>query len=198
MRTERLLCAAALFVGAAWAPPLAPAADVTLAHSAVERLIWRVLLTEDGRGYLEGAPGDTCRYAFVQEPRVSGSNGRLRVRFLFAGRAGAQVGERCVGPGDTFDIVVSGIPALTGGVLHLEGLRVEAPDTANFRLVRGLVESELNARMRYPLRDDLNRIAATVGAPAGFTVSLDALELGQVQIDEKTLRLSLDLDLGFR
>jgi hypothetical protein len=198
MRTERLWCAAVLFVGAAWAPPQAPAADVTLAHTAVERLIWRVLLTEGGRGYLEGGPGDTCRYAFVQEPRVSGENGRLRVRFLFAGQAGAQVGERCVGPGDTFDIVVSGIPALTGGVLHLEDLRVEAPDTAYFRLVRGLVESELNAQMRYPLRDDLNRIAATLGAPAGFTVSVDTLELGQVRIDEKMLHLSLDLDLGFR
>jgi hypothetical protein len=176
----------------------ARSADITLSHAALERVVWQVLLTQGGRGYFEGGPGETCRYAFVQEPRVSGAAGRLHVRFLFSGRAGAQVGERCVGPGDTFDIAVSGVPALTAGELYLEDLRVEAPDTVYFRLVSGLVESQLRQRLRYPLKQDLDRVVATVGAPAGYAMSVDSLEMNRVEVDEEALRVSLDLGLGIR
>jgi hypothetical protein len=187
-----LLATATLFASTA------RAADVTISHAALERVVWQVMLTEGGRAYFEGGLDDTCRYAFVQEPRVSGANGRLHVRFLFSGRAGAQVGERCVGPGDTFDLVVSGVPALSQGELYLEDLRVEAPDTAYFRLVSGLVESQLRQRLRYPLKQDLDRIAATVGAPAGYAMSVESLEMNRVQVGEDALRVSLDIGLSIR
>jgi hypothetical protein len=176
----------------------ARAADVTISYAALERVVWQVLLTEGGRGYFDGGPDDTCRYAFVQEPKVSGADGRLRIRFLFSGRAGAQVGGRCVGPGDTFDLVVSGVPALSGGELVFEDLKVEAPDTVYFRLVSGLVESQLRQRLRYPLKQDLDRVAATRAAPAGFAMSVDDLEMSGVRIDADALRFSLDLGLSIR
>ena len=199
LRLRRTSTAAgALLIAVMTAPPAARAAETTLSYAALERVVWQVMLTEGGRGYFEGGPADTCRYAFVQEPRVTGANGRLRIRFLFSGRAGAQVGERCVGPGDTFDLVVSGVPALSRGELYLEDLRVEAPDTAYFRLVSGLVESQLRQRLRYPLKQDLDRIAATVGAPAGYSMSVESLEMSQVQVDADALRVSLDVGLSIR
>ena len=115
-----LLLAAVLAAG-----PAAEAAEVTLSHAALERVIWQVLLTEGGRGYFEGGPEDTCRFAFVQEPKVTAAGGRLRIRFLFSGRAGAEVAGRCVGPGDTFEIFVSGVPALAAG--EAQTLRFELP-----------------------------------------------------------------------
>lgn len=174
------------------------AADVTLSHAALERVVWQVLLTEGGRGYFEGGPDDTCRYAFVQEPKVVGADGRLRIRFLFSGRAGAQVAGRCVGPGDTFDLFVSGVPALAGGELYFEDLRVEAPDTVYFRLVSGLVEEQLRRRLRYPLKQDLDRVAATLGAAAGYGMSVERLEMSGVQVNDEGLRMSLDLGLSIR
>jgi len=194
----KLLAAGVMVTVSTLGPPVADAAEVTLSHAALERVVWQVMLTEGGRAYFEGGLDDTCRYAFVQEPKVSGANGRLHVRFLFSGRAGAQVGERCVGPGDTFDLVVSGVPALSRGELYLEDLRVEAPDTAYFRLVSGLVESQLRQRLRYPLKQDLDRIAATVGAPAGYSMSVESLEMSQVQVDADALRVSLDVGLSIR
>ncbi len=188
--------AGALLAAVTAAAPAAQAAEITLTHSALERVVWQVLLTEGGRGYFEGGPDDTCRYAFVQEPKVTGANGRLRIRFLFAGRAGAEVGGRCVGPGDTFDLVVSGVPAFAGGELYLEDLRVEAPDTAYFRLVSGLVENQLRQRLRYPLKQDLDRVAATVGAPAGYAMSVERLEMSRVQVDEDAFRVSLEIGLS--
>jgi len=197
---RRIVMAAAgmLFVTGTLTPFTARAADTTISHAALERLVWQVMLTEGGRAYFEGGPDDTCRYAFVQEPKVSGANGRLHVRFLFSGRAGAQLGERCVGPGDTFDLVVSGIPALSQGELYLEDLKVEAPDTAYFRLVSGLVENQLRQRLRYPLKQDLDRVAATVGAPAGYPMSVESLEMSRVQVDADALRVSLDIGLNIR
>jgi hypothetical protein len=195
--SRRLLISTATALLLVAARPAA-ASDFTLSHAAVERIVWQVLLTEGGRGYFEGGPEDDCRYAFVQEPKVTGAEGRLRVRFLFSGRAGAQVGGRCVGPGDTFDLFVSGVPALARGELYLDDLRVEAPDTAYFRLVRSLVEGQLRQRLRYPLMQDLGAVAAAAGAPAGFTVSLERLEMGRVQVEADALRVSLDVGLDIR
>jgi len=195
---SKLLAAGVMVTVSTLGPPVADAAEVTLSHAALERVVWQVMLTEGGRAYFEGGLDDTCRYAFVQEPKVSGANGRLHVRFLFSGRAGAQVGERCVGPGDTFDLVVSGVPALSQGEFSLEDLKVEAPDTAYFRLVSGLVENQLRQRLRYPLRQDLDRVAATVGAPAGYAMSVESLEMSRVQVDADGLRVSLDIGLSIR
>ena len=197
-RCQRISTAAALLLVATCAPRPGRAADITLSHAALERIVWQVLLTEGGRGYFEGGPQDDCRYAFVQEPKVTGVQGRLRVRFLFSGRAGAQVGGRCVGPGDTFDLFVSGVPALARGELYLDDLRVEAPDTAYFRLVRSLVESQLRQRLRYPLKQELDAMAAAAGAPAAFTISLGRLEMSQVRVDPDALRVSLDVGLDIR
>jgi len=194
----RLAATAWLLASAAAVPAPARAADVTLSHAAIERLVWRELLTDAGRAYFEGGPQETCRYAFVQEPKVSGAEGRLRVRFLFSGRAGASVAGRCVGPGDTFDIVVSGVPALSGGVVSLAELRVEAPQTAYFRLVSGLVERQLRERLRYPLKANLDDAAATLSAAGGLSLWLDRLELRQVRVDEQAVHLSLEIGLSAR
>ncbi len=174
------------------------ALEMSLSHSALERLVWQVLLTEGGRGYFEGGPEDTCRFAFVQEPKVTARDGRLRIRFLFSGRAGAEVAGRCVGPGDTFEIFVSGVPALAAGELYFEDLRVEAPDTAYFRLVRSLVERQLRERLRYPMKQDLDWLAATVAAPAGYAMAVDRLERSEVTVDDEGLRVGLDLALSIR
>ena len=198
LRNRRTAMAAGLILAVLATAPPASAAEITLSHAALERVVWQVLLTEGGRGYFEGGPEETCRYAFVQEPKVTGASGRLRVRFLFSGRAGAEVAGRCVGPGDTFDLVVSGVPALSRGEFYLEDLRVEAPDTAYFRLVRNLVESQLRQRLRYPLKQDLDSIAATLGAPDGFTISVPRLEMSGVQVDDSALRVSIDLGLDIR
>jgi len=180
------------------APPPAGAADVTLSHAAIERLVWRVLLTDGGRAYFEGGPEETCRYAFVQEPKVSGADGRLRVRLLFSGRAGASLAGRCVGPGDTFDIVVSGVPTLSVGVVSLDDLRVEAPDTPYFRLVSDLVEGQLRERLRYPLKANLDDIAAATSMAGGLAVSLDRLEMSRVRVDTEAVHISLDIGLTAR
>ncbi len=51
---------APLFIVAMLAPLSAQPAEVTMTHTALERLVWNVLLTGGGQAYLEGSSADTC------------------------------------------------------------------------------------------------------------------------------------------
>ena len=158
------------------------AASFEVSYRSVEAFIVQRVMTDGGRHYMEGKPSDDCRYAFVQEPRVAAVGGRLQITVLFAGRAGAVVAGKCVGPGDNFDLVVSGVPEYDGGELFLSDLRVEAPDTAYFKIVRPLVEKDLKESLRYPLRDRLDYGAAWVSSSS----VAGALSLGLFSIDSIT------------
>ena len=57
---------------------------------------------------------------------------------------------------------------------------------------------QLRQRLRYPLKQDLDRVAATVGAPAGYPMSVESLEMSRVQVDADALRVSLDIGLSIR
>jgi len=174
----------------------AAAGEFTLTYPAVERAIWATMLTQQGRYYMEGGPGDTCRYAFVQEPKVSAEAGRLVVSFLFSGRAGAMVAGRCVGPGDTLRIAASGVPTYQAGEIRLADLRLTAADSAYFKLVAPLIQAGLERRLSYPLRSDLERglAAASTGGP--FRLRVSALDVRGLRAEADRLVVSYEASLA--
>jgi len=174
----------------------AGAAQVRLAYPALERFLVSRVLTEGGRLYLEGAPGDECRYAFIQEPHVSAVGSRLRIQVLFSGRAGTSVASRCVGPGDTLQLDIQGVPAYADGVLRLDSLSVDAPDSAYFKLVSGLVSRWLQDRLTYPLRDELAGTLAWLSSSGVARLQLRDLQVRSVLVEEAALVLDLDFDLA--
>ncbi len=194
---KRFLIGVGLLIAGTISVGVAPseAASFEVGYRAIERFIVQRVMTDGGRHYMEGQPSDDCRYAFVQEPRVAAVSGRLQITLLFAGRAGAVVAGKCVGPGDNFDLVVSGVPEYDGGELFLSELRVEAPDTAYFKIVRPLVEKDLKESLRYPLRDRLDYAAAWVSSSS----VAEALSLGLFNIDSITVgqdNLRIDFEFG--
>jgi len=174
----------------------AAAGEITLTYPAVERAIWATMLTQQGRYYIEGGPGDTCRYAFVQEPKVSADEGRLVVGFLFSGRAGATVAGRCVGPGDTLRIAASGLPTYEAGEIRLAGLRLTAADSAYFKLVAPLIQSALEKRLSYPLRSDLEHGLAAASAGGPFRLKLSALGVRGLRAETDRLVVSYEASLA--
>lgn len=178
----------------------APAAgtEIRMSYPALDRALVTGLLQQGRRLYFEGGPEETCRYAFVQEPRTRADSGRLVIRFLFSGRAGASLKGRCVGPGDTFPLEVSGVPVESAGELRLDDLRVEAPDTVYFRLVSGLVRRRLQDQLRFPLRAIVETALARAGASLGTAVTLEHFGVRAVSAEAEALRLDLDLDLALR
>jgi hypothetical protein len=176
----------------------AQASEVTVSLAALERVVWSTLLDQSGRYYLEGSPADTCRYAFVQEPRVSAAGERLVVRLVFSGRAGVTVAGRCTGPGDTAPIEVSGVPRYDQGDVLLAELRVEAPETSYFRLVAPLVERQLRERLRYPLRRMLETSLVETSAAAAFRLVLDALTVRTIAVEPSGVRVEFDGSITVR
>jgi hypothetical protein len=177
--------------------PRLEAASFEVSYKSIESMVVARVMTDGGRHYIEGTPSDDCRYAFVQEPRVASHGGRLQITVLFAGRAGAMVAGKCVGPGDNFDLVVSGVPKYENGELFLSELMVEAPDTAYFKIVRPLVEKDLKESLRYPLREQLDYSAAWVSSSS----VAGAVKLGKFRIDSihpgrDTLRVDFDFGLS--
>jgi len=188
-----LLVAGILSVGVA----PAESASFEVGYKSLERFIVQSVMTDGGRHYIEGTPSDDCRYAFVQEPRVAAVGGRLQITVLFAGRAGAVVAGKCVGPGDNFDLVVSGVPQYDSGELFLSDLKVEAPDTAYFKIVRPLVEKDLRKSLRFPLRERLDYAAAWVSSSSvAGALSLGSFSIDSITVGQDNVRIDFEFGLS--
>ena len=173
----------------------AGASEIALSYAALERGIWTTFLTEQGRHYFEGGPRDSCRYAFVQDPKVSAEGERLTVSFVFSGRAGTSIAGRCVGPGETMDIVVSGVPTFSAGFLRLAQLRVSAPGSSYFKLVAPLVQAGLERGLAYPLRADVERTLTEASAGSQWRMRLASLDVRSLRLEPGRLVVGYDTSL---
>ena len=150
-------------------------------------------MTEGGRYYMEGDASSTCRYAFVQEPRVDAAGERLRITLLYAG---VKAGSRCVGPGDNFDLEITGLPRFENGELYLSEMRVEAPDTAYFKLVAPLVRRSLESRLRYPIAERLEYLAGLFSATGNGQVKFTSFDVESIEVKENGVRLVGDFAIA--
>ena len=178
----------------------AGAASLEFEHAAIERMLATGVMTQGGRLYLDGGPEDRCRHAFVQQPRVDSIDGRLRITLLFSGRQAASVAGRCVGPGGTFDVQVSGVPSFAGGEIYLAELRVEVPGPTQefFRLVSGLLARQLGQRLRYSLDHALGRAAHQLSSQFGVALSFQKLDVPQIEVGAGSVKVTLDTDATVR
>jgi len=167
------------------------AIEIKVALPALERLVTTALLKDGGRLYLEGRSAEACRYAFVQEPKLSVDATRLVAHFVFAGKAGVSVGGRCVGPSDTTTLRVSGVPSYAAGDLYLADLKLDAPNAAYYKAVGGLLQGQLEKRLRLPLRAMLERSLGEAGA-SGLTLSLRTLDVRDIVVEPQAVRIDLN------
>jgi len=159
----------------------ATAGKLDVAYASMERMIVTHFLTEGGRRYLQGGPQDTCAYAFIQEPRVSAVGRRLQLRFLFAGRAGKQVGSKCVGAGDNFDIIVSGVPRYADGDIFLDEAKFEA-DHKLFDVFSKLIERQLAPLLRIRARPHIESYIAQLTSRGAGSVRLESMDIQSIEL----------------
>ncbi len=197
MKTFRTL----VILGAIWgfqSVSQARAATLEISYTSLERIIVKRVMTEGGRHYMEGDASNTCRYSFIQEPRVDAVGDRLRITVLYAGRAGKEIAGKCVGPGDNFDLQVSGVPVFVEGEMYLSELKVKAPDTVYFKLVSSFVESALKKELRFPVTQALDRAAAEVTAIGNGKLSWESVQVDSITVGETSVTLSFDFGLSLR
>ena len=169
----------------------ARALEIRVGLPAIERLVTTALLKDGGRLYIEGRSAEACRYAFIQEPKLSSEAPRLVARFVFAGRAGVSVGGRCVGPADSTTLRVSGVPSFDAGDLYLADLQLDAPSSAYYKAVGGLLQGQLAKRLRLPLRAMVERSLGEAGA-SGLTFALRTFEVRDIVVEPQGVRINLN------
>lgn len=171
------------------------ASELFFSHGAVARALHDSLMVSEGRWFIQGQTPEDCSHVFLQDPRGDAVDSRLRITFLFSGRAAAAVGARCVGAGDTFDITVTGVPTFTAGELVLADPRVDAPDRKLFRAVAPIVEAALRDRLRYPLRNAVDWAVHDLRERTGRHVVLDEFDVGRIEVEASGLRVALNFEL---
>ncbi len=173
------------------------AIEIRVGLPAIERLVTAALLKDGGRLYIEGRSAEACRYAFVQEPKLSVDAARLVAHFVFAGKAGVSVAGRCVGPSDTTTLRVSGVPSFAAGDLYLADIELDAPNSAYYKAVGGLLQGQLEKRLRLPLRAMIERSLGEAGA-SGLTFGLQAFEVREIVVEPQAVRIHLNGALSAR
>ena len=159
----------------------ATAGKLDVTYASMERMIVTTFLTEGGRRYLQGGPDETCAYALIQEPRVSAIGARLQLRFLFAGRAGKQVGSKCVGAGHNFDITLSGVPRYADGDIFLDEAKFEA-DHKLFDVFSKLIERQLAPLLRIRASPHVESYVAQLTARGAGTVRLESMDIQSIEL----------------
>jgi hypothetical protein len=196
VKRERLASASAVLALFFCALPAEPA-SLELSFATLERIIVRNVMTEGGRYYMQGTPSTPCQYAFVQEPRVSSAAGRLRITLLFSGRAGVEIAGRCVGGGDNFDVLVSGVPRFANGEIYLAELELEA-SSGFFNAVAGLIRASLEEKLRFSVKQAMDYVAEQTAASGMGRLAVDDLRVDDIRVGASELWLRLDFSAVLR
>jgi len=173
----------------------AQAAEIRLSYPALDALVLKAMFVQEGRYYLDGDPGQRCRYVFLESPRAGADGGRLTLQMRLSARAAVEFRGRCVGPADSMEVVVSGLPTVAAGEVFLSDLTVDAPGRAYLERLTTFVEQDLRQRLRFSVRPELEAALAVVSGFLGSPLTLEQLKIGPVTADPQGLRIGIDFGL---
>ena len=172
--------------------PAAQAAELQIGYGAIEKALLQQVFTRDGKKFFAGASEKDCNYALLADPRVSAEAERLRVTARFSTRAGLTIQGECVGPSETFEVWMTGVPAYRGGEIFLDQVRVGTPERPYADIARTFLEERLAGLLRYPLLAEIRRQAAEESARGGFQVTVPALDVSRMLVGGDGLDITLD------
>jgi hypothetical protein len=183
----------------AWAGAARGSVQLEIHYPVIEKFLARMAFTADGRQYVKGRPGSRCTFAYLENPRISASGGRLVVRARFSGRSALDLLGACVGMGDSFDLVLRATPHYEAGELRLKDVEADTDVFKSLyvtRVLRGLAAG-LPGQFRYPLR---SAVAGTLEQPRdpAYSQTLSAFHVVAVNAANHALVLVLDLTLEVR
>jgi hypothetical protein len=135
--------------------------ELHLTFRMLEKVISQQMFTADGRKYVRGSQTAKCSYAYLEAPQIGETAGRLIVRAKFTGRSAMDFLGRCVGMGESFDVVILATPYVDQTLLRLKDVVVEPADgrkTLFSRRVCASLAAELPRQMQFDIAPDAKRI----------------------------------------
>ncbi len=177
-----------------------PAAELQLYFSALQRILADQIFTQDGRLYVKNSASNKCNFAYLEKPAVSGADGRLIVRARFSGRSSQNFFGRCIGLGDSFDVLIRAVPQYRDGALALRDVHVDSPERDSFyiRLVRAAMADSLSRSFRYSMAPAAKRILEEPNPTAPFRRELRGFDIREIRVLPDSLVLVLDFQLAVK
>lgn len=174
----------------------ATAVEITASLAVFQQALERDVFNQQGRFYLEGGPGSGCTYAYLERPRLESQGDRLLLRAHFSGRAAIEAFGGCVGPGDAFDVTLSGRPYAVGGQIGLTDLRMESGSDFN-DLISRFVTGELGRLAQMDLAAEVARLVATASGSSPYRLALPDFRVESIGVanGRLTLRVNLRMDV---
>lgn len=168
----------------------ASAAEIVLEPSAVQKLVMQGLFRDNGRYYLQKG---ACT-AWLENPAVTFSAGRIVIRSHLNGRLGIDTGMSCVGIALTAWTTLSGVPGAQGAIVRLADLRVDDVDDPNARMLlnSGLVASLPGAIELNVLKSVQDMLQ---GASGQIQSEVQALTIQSVGVVDNKLSVRFDFRL---
>ena len=165
----------------------APAAEIVLERSAVEKLVAQAMFTNGGRYDIVKGP---CN-AYLQQPTVAVQNGRIRIRSHLTSRVGIVSGNACMGVSLASWTEVSGKPVSKGGSVVLADIRIDKVEDPTVRLV---LESGLVPALPRVVELDVLKAVRTMlqGMGEQFQASVDAFNIEAVNAVDDKLSVKFD------
>jgi len=192
MLKNRLAAVLLVFALAGLAAPL-EGMQLTVSYRVLERVLEKGLFRDQGRYYVSGSSDDDCNYAYLARPRLGVDGGRLALRLHFNGFAGAEVGGQCLGSGDEFDFVVTGVPKVEGGSLVLGDPQLSLSGRPAYEaLLQPIVTGPLAQALRFDLAAELDHLVAGA-AREGLRVRISGLEIFNPRATPGWLEVGVEL-----
>jgi len=175
----------------------AQAASLEIRYGALERLIGQQMFTTEGRRYVRGSQVTKCNFAYLESPKLHhGGASRIELRVHFTGRSAVDMLGRCVGMGDSFDLVITGQPVARDGAIAFDQLAVSTPrDSYYIRRVRSALLQTMNKDFRIDVRDHARAILETPRGTGAYEQELHDLRITSVQSTQDALILEVDFRL---
>jgi hypothetical protein len=170
--------------------PSARAAEIVLERTAVDRLVRQTLFTDRGRYYMQRG---AC-YAYLDDPAVSLSGGRVYLQSNLAAFLGMPSGAQCVGVPIATRVTLSGRPAHQGGVVRLTDLRLEnvADQSVRALLTSGLLPN-VPAAIEIDVAAAVRSMLKQPNIP--YTSELERLDITALSAEGDRLGVTFDFKL---
>lgn len=188
-----LAMAAVLLCFLALAHP-AHAVELTVSRAALERtLVQQLFSGPDGHYYLKGNAHSACS-VYAENPTVTFTADRVRVKVKIHAKLGTSVTGRCVGITLAPSVEVSMVPDAEGESIGFRDARVEHVSESrelNF-LLMPFLSHQIPSSMKVNAADLLRKALASSTANSGYQVTLDRLKIHSLLIQGDALVLDAD------
>jgi hypothetical protein len=186
----------ALLLLLALAAPLRPSVELHLYHRALERLLAEQFFSQEGRLYVKGGKAARCNFAFLENPRIGGDNGRLRIQARFSGRSALNVFGACIGLGDSFELTIRATPAYQDGCLVLRGVEVASQGRSFYsRRVSKTLAASLQKDFRFAVAEQARRLLEPQRPGASYRQELSDLAVTAIRVTAEALVLTVSFRL---